>query len=157
MGEKLLSLQNLLDNLDKTKIMISPSLSMLLKCYAEDSPWRKRLTCLVKRSLGMSLPSKKRAFIFLWETNNLLNLQRILRSLQPAPTLLLSTCEENRGQHNCFCNCLQKRKDGKEHRASQGTTGAKVPLRQLLFQVAKLASAWFLLPGGPKCRLFGLS
>lgn len=64
MGEKLLSLQNLLDNLDKTKIMISPSLSMLLKCYAEDYPWRKRLTCLVKRSLGMSLPSKKRAFIF---------------------------------------------------------------------------------------------
>lgn len=51
MGKKLLSLQNLLANLDKTKIMISPNLNMLLKCSVEDHPWRKRiLTCLVKIS-----------------------------------------------------------------------------------------------------------
>lgn len=79
MGEKLLSLQNLLDNLDKTKIMISPSLSMLLKCYVEDYPWRKRrLTCLVK-IFGNESSQQEESIHFLWETNNLLNLQRILQ------------------------------------------------------------------------------
>lgn len=39
----------------------------------------------------------------------------------------------------------------------QGTMGAKEPLRQLLFQVAKSASAWFLFPGGSNYWLFGLS
>lgn len=119
-GQKLLSLQDLFYNLYKNMIMNSPGRSMLLLCQSLPI-LEKEETFIQGRSLGTSLSSKKRTFIF----DGLQVSCSVYKGFYKSPlSTSVGTCTEHilRKQSNTIASATAQ-KEGKTEKSTEHHRG----------------------------------